>query len=314
VLPVAQMVLFAKVVEAGSFAAAAKELGQTRAAVSKQIAALEERVGAQLLQRTTRSMQLTEIGSELYARCARIAEEAAEAERAIASLQGAPRGLLRVVAPVTFGMRHLAPLVAPFLAAHPEIRLDLVLSDDAPDWSTDRVDVAVRIAPRADAGLVAHALAPSPHVVVASPAYFAARGVPKQPEDLRTHACLLYSSLPTPSLWRFRGGRTIRVQGLLSVNHGETLRSAVQGGAGIAYMPRFIVGEDVAAGRLRTALDDWVHSAQRIFLVHPRGRNLAPKLRAFVEFALARFQPVPPWEAKTGVRGRSGEAGPSTNP
>jgi len=150
--------------------------------------------------------------------------------------------------------------------------------------------------------------------VVASPAYFAARGVPKQPEDLRTHACLLYSSLPTPSLWRFRGGRTIRVQGLLSVNHGETLRSAVQGGAGIAYMPRFIVGEDVAAGRLRTALDDWVHSAQRIFLVHPRGRNLAPKLRAFVEFALARFQPVPPWEAKTGVRGRSGEAGPSTNP
>src|SRR5215831_14276225 len=207
------MVLFAKVVEAGSFAAAAKELGQTRAAVAKQIAALEERVGAQLLQRTTRSMQLTEIGAELYARCARIAEEAAEAERAIASLQGAPRGLLRVVAPVTFGMRHLAPLVAPFLAAQPEIRLDLVLTDAAPDWSADRVDVAVRIASNADAGYVAHLLAPSPLVVVASPEYFARRGVPKQPEDLRAHACLLYSSLPTPSLWRFRRGRSIRVQG-----------------------------------------------------------------------------------------------------
>ncbi|HVN38897.1 MAG TPA: LysR family transcriptional regulator [Myxococcota bacterium] len=296
-LPVAQMVLFAKVVEAGSFAAAAKQLGQTRAAVAKQIAVLEERVGAQLLQRTTRSMQLTEIGAELYARCARIAEEAAEAERAIASLQGAPRGLLRVVAPVTFGMRHLAPLVAPFLAEQPEIRLDLVLSDAAPDWSADRVDVAVRIAANADAGYVAHALAPSPLVVVASPEYFRRRGVPKQPEDLRAHACLLYSSLPTPSLWRFRRGRSIRVQGRLSVNHGETLRAAVLGGAGIAYMPRFIVGEDLAAGRLASALDEFAQSSQRIFLVYPRGRNLAPKLRAFVDFVLARFQPVPPWEA-----------------
>lgn len=307
-LPVAQMVLFAKVVEAGSFAAAAKELGQTRAAVSKQIGALEERVGAQLLQRTTRSMQLTEIGAELYARCARIAEEAAEAERAIASLQGAPRGLLRVAAPVTFGLRHLAPLVAPFLAAQPEIRLDLVLSDAAPDWSTDRVDVAVRIAPRADAGCVAHLLAPSPHVVVASPGYFARRGVPRQPEELRAHACLLYSSLPTPTLWRFRRGRSIRVSGRLSVNHGETLRRAVLDGVGVAYMPRFIVGEDVASGRLVTALDEWVQSAQRIFLVHPRGRNLAPKLRAFVDFVVARFQPAPPWEARARPPGRAAAA------
>ena len=295
-VPVAQMVLFAKVVEAGSFAAAAKALGQTRAAVSKQIAALEERVGAQLLQRTTRSMQLTEIGAELYGRCARIAEEAAEAERAVASLQGAPRGLLRVVAPITFGLRHLAPLIAPFLAAQPEIRLELTLSDAPPDWSTDRVDVAVRIAPRAESGHVAVLLAPSPHVVVAAPEYFARRGVPQRPEDLREHDCVLYSSLPTPSLWRFRRGRTIRVAGRLSVNHGETLRRAVLDGAGVAYMPRFIVGEDVAAGRLQTALDDFVQSAQRIFLVHPRGRNLAPKLRAFVEFVTARFQP-PPWEA-----------------
>jgi DNA-binding transcriptional LysR family regulator len=290
------MVLFAKVVEAGSFAAAAKALGQTRAAVSKQIAALEERVGAQLLQRTTRSMQLTEIGAELYGRCARIAEEAAEAERAVASLQGAPRGLLRVVAPITFGLRHLAPLIAPFLAAQPEIQLELTLSDAPPDWSTDRVDVAVRIAPRAESGHVAVLLAPSPHVVVAAPEYFARRGVPQRPEDLREHDCVLYSSLPTPSLWRFRRGRTIRVAGRLSVNHGETLRRAVLDGAGVAYMPRFIVGEDVAAGRLQTALDDFVQSAQRIFLVHPRGRNLAPKLRAFVEFVTARFQP-PPWEA-----------------
>ena len=298
-LPVAQMVLFAKVVEAGSFAAAAKELGQTRAAVSKQIAALEERVGAQLLQRTTRSMQLTEIGAELYARCARIAEEAAEAERAIASLQGAPRGLLRVVAPVTFGLRHLAPLVAPFLAAQPEIRARSRRSRDAaPDWSTrPRGRRAAHRAARRRRSTSRIWLAPSPHVVVASPAYFARRGEPQQPEALRGHACLLYSSLPTPSLWRFRRGRTIRVSGRLSVNHGETLRRAVLDGAGIAYMPRFIVGEDLAAGALQSVLDDHAWSAQRIFLVHPRGRNLAPKLRAFVDFVLARFQP-PPWETR----------------
>jgi DNA-binding transcriptional LysR family regulator len=300
------MVLFAKVVEAGSFASAAKALGQTRAAVSKQIAALEERVGAQLLQRTTRSMQLTEIGAELYARCARIAEEAAEAERAIASLQGAPRGLLRVVAPVTFGLRHLAPLVAPFLVAQPEIRVDLSLSDAPPDWSGDRVDVAVRIAPRAEAGHTAHLLAPSPHAVVASPAYFARKGRPETPEALRGHDCLLYSSLPTPSLWRFRRGRSIRVTGRLSVNHGETLRRAVLDGAGVAYMPRFIVGEDIAAGRVASVLEDQAWSAQRIFLVHPRGRNLAPKLRAFVDFVLARFQPAP-WDS-------SPNEGPRANP
>jgi DNA-binding transcriptional LysR family regulator len=302
VLPVSQMVLFARVVEAGSFAAAAKQLGQTRAAVSKQIAALEERIGAQLLQRTTRSMQLTEIGSELYARCARIAEEAAEAERAIASLQGAPRGLLRVAAPVTFGLRHLAPLIAPFLRAQPEIRVELALSDAAPDWSGERVDVAVRIAPRAEGDQTAHLLAPSPHAVVASPEYFERRGTPETPDALRGHECVLYSSLPTPSLWRFRRGRSIRVSGRLAVNHGETLRRAVLDGAGIAYMPRFIVGEDLADGRLVSVLDDDAWSAQRIFLVHPRGRNPAPKLRAFVDFVLAQFQ-RPPWQGGVTAAG-----------
>lgn len=289
------MVLFARVVEAGSFAAAAKALGQTRAAVSKQIASLEERIGAQLLQRTTRSMHLTEIGKEFYARCARIAEEAADAERAVASLQGAPRGELRIAAPVTFGRRYLAPLMAEFLAAQPEVAVELQLSDAEPDLSEGGFDVAVRIAPRAETGHVARLLAPSPHVLCAAPGYWERHGVPSTPDELRTHECLLYSSLPTPRVWRFRNGRSVRVSGRFSVNHGESLRHAALDGIGVAYMPEFLVGRDLAEGRLVSALDDWCQSRMKVYAVHPRSRNLAPKVRVFVDFLAERFQPVPPW-------------------
>jgi len=294
-LQVGQMVLFARVVEAGSFAAAAKSLGQTRAAVSKQIASLEERIGAQLLQRTTRSMHLTEIGQEFYARCARIAEEAAEAENAVASMQSAPRGALRIAAPVTFGRRYLAPLVSPFLEAHPEISIELVLSDAEPPLGDEGFDVAIRIAPRPESAHVARLLAPSPHVLCASPAYWERHGVPRTPEDLRDHECLLYSSLPTPRLWRFQGGKSVRVNGRFAVNHGESLRDAALAGVGVAYMPGFLVGRDLAEGSLVSALDGWAQSRQKVYAVHPKSRNLAPKVRVFVEFLAGHFQPVPPW-------------------
>ena len=293
---VQQMVLFAKVVEAGSFAAAAKSLGQTRAAVSKQIASLEEHIGAQLLNRTTRSMHLTEIGSDFYARCARIAEEAEEAERAVASLQGEPRGRLRLCAPLTFGRRYLAPLVAPFLESHPEISIDLVLEDEPVDLAQEGFDLAIRIAARGDSSLTSHYLADSPHVVCGTPAYFDAKGVPTAPEHLRQHRCLLYSSLPTPRLWRFRDGRSVRVNGTFQVNHGESLRRAVVDGAGVAYLPRFIVGEDLESGVLRSVLDDWSWSAQKVYAVVPRHRNLTPKVRAFLEVLEAHFRPNAPWE------------------
>ena len=161
------------------------------------------------------------------------------------------------------------------------------------------MDVAVRIAPRAEGDQTAHLLAPSPHAVVASPEYFERRGVPATPDALRGHDCVLYSSLPTPSLWRFRRGRSIRVAGRLSVNHGETLRRAVLDGAGIAYMPRFIVGEDLADGRLVSVLDDDAWSAQRIFLVHPRGRNPAPSAR-LRELVLAGSRA--PWQGGASLQ------------
>src|SRR5262245_27638623 len=199
-----QMIRFARVVDAGSFAAAAKVLGQTRAAVSKQIAALENRIGAQLLHRTTRSMHLTEIGAEFYARCARIAQEAEEAERAVASLQGAPRGLLRIAAPLTFGRRYLAPLVATFLAAHPEIASDIVRAEKLPDRTQHAIHLPLRIAPPTEPSLSAPRLADTAHAVCGTPDYFTREAVPESPDDLRHHRCLIYSALPTPKLWRFR--------------------------------------------------------------------------------------------------------------
>jgi DNA-binding transcriptional LysR family regulator len=289
------MLLFARVVEAGSFAEAARSLGQTRAAVSKQIGSLEERIGAQLLQRTTRRMYLTEIGEEFYARCARIAAEVDEAEREVASLQGAVRGTLRVGAPVTFGRRYLGPVVSGFLEEYPEVQLDLVLSDTPRSLESEDFDASIRVAPRPEAGEVARLLAPSHHVVCGSPAYFEAHGVPERPEDLLGHDCLLYSSLPTPSVWRFRSGKTVRVRGRFAVNHGESLRRAAIDGLGIAYMPTFIVGEDLEGGQLVSVLGRHAHSVQKVWVVHPRSRNLAPKVRVFVEFLAQHFAGGPPW-------------------
>jgi DNA-binding transcriptional LysR family regulator len=276
-----------------------------RAAVCKQIAALEQRIGAQLLHRTTRTMHLTEIGAEFYERCARIAEQAEDAERAVASLQGSPRGQLRIAAPVTFGRRYLAPLIAPFAERHPEVSVDLVLSDAVVDVVEEGFDLAIRVAARPESALVARLLAPSRHVVCAAPDYFARRGTPQTPGDLRDHNCLVYSSLPTPRLWRFRGGKTVRVNGSFAANHGESLQRAVVDGLGVGYMPTFIVGRDVLEGRLVTALDDWVQSKQKLYVVYPRNRNLAPKVRVFVEFLSARFAPHPPWEAGLARRAPS---------
>ena len=293
---VAQMILFSKVVEAGSFSAAAKALGQTRAAVSKQIASLEARIGAQLLNRTTRRMHLTEVGNEFYTRCARIAREAEEAERAVASMQGAARGLLRISTPVTFGRRYIAPLVGQFLDRYPEITIDLRLDDELSNIVREGFDVAIRIAALADSTLIARRLVPSHHIVCASPEYFAQRGQPKAPEDLRSHNCLLYSNLQTPRLWRFSDRETVRVHGNFSVNHGESLRQAALDGLGVAYMPTFLVGPDISEGRLVSVLEDRVESNQKVYAVYPRNQNLAPKVRAFIDFLVEQFRPNPPWD------------------
>jgi len=295
------MAVFASVAEAQSFSAAARELGLSKSAVSKHVSQLEARLGARLLQRTTRRLSLTEAGTALYAHCRRIADELAAAEAAIGSLSGAPRGTLRVSAPMSFGERYLAPLLPAFLARHAELRVELSLGDQLVDLIEAGVDCALRIARLPDSSLVARRLAPARRVVCGAPAYFERRGVPRTPDDLRAHNCLDYAYLAATGGWPFpaapgaRGVRAVPVEGNLAANNGEVLRAAALAGVGLALLPTFIAGDDLRAGRLRAVLTEYESWDASVYAVYPPTKQLAPKVRAFVDFLAARFRSGKHW-------------------
>lgn len=297
----AEMEIFVRVVEEGSFSAAATALGLTKSAVSKRVAALEDRLGARLLNRTTRRLSVTDAGAAFHGRAARILAEAEEAEAEVSCLQAAPRGLLRVNAPVTFGVTHLGPLLPGFLGRHPELSVDLVLNDRFVDLVEEGFDVAVRIADLDDSSLIARRLCPSDRVVVASPAYVARHGAPATPEALAAHRCLLYSYLRRSGEWclRHASGREarVRVEGAaLRANNGDVLRQAAVDGLGVTMMPTFIVGADLAAGRLVRLLPDWQDATGAVHAVWPAGRFTPAKVRAFVDLLVEAFR-TPPWQA-----------------
>ncbi len=284
------MVVFARVVEEGSFSGAAKALGYSRAAVSKQIASLEREIGAQLLNRTTRRMSLTEIGSEFYERCARIAHEVVEAERIVAAMRGHPAGVLRVACPVDFGRSHLAPLLPQFLRAYSEVRLHLLMDDYQADIVKDRCDLAIRITPGPqEPSLVVRRLGSCSTSLVAAPDYLRQAGEPKSLRDLADHSCLIYTNARTPELWRFRGDRTVRVSGPLAANNGAVLCSSAVAGLGIVQLPDFLTEEDVAAGRLKRVLEGHEPEAYGVYALYPRNQILAPKVVAFVDFLAGAY-------------------------
>ncbi len=290
------LLLFAQVVDAGGFAAVARQSGRTRAAVAKQIAQLERDLGAQLLVRTTRSMRLTEAGAALYEHCRRIAEEVDAARETVATLQSAPRGRLRVACPMSFGRLHLSALLPEFLRRHPGITVELSLSDAFADLRQERFDLAVRIAELGDSTLVARRLAGVRQVVCAAPAYLRRRGIPQVPDDLRQHDCLVYTNAATPDVWRFRDRHQVRVGGPLAANNGEVLAAAAVSGQGIVYLPTFLVADDVRAGRLRILLPDWTFSRQALYVLYPPTPHVAPKIRAFIDYLVASCTPEPAWE------------------
>lgn len=293
------MATFVQVVEGRSFSAAARRLGVTRSAVSRQVAALEDRLRARLLNRTTRRLSVTEAGAVYFEHCARILAEAAAAERALADLDEAPRGLLRINAPMSFGQAHLAPAVAGFLAAHPALKVELTLDDRVVDLVGEGYDVAVRIAELPPSTLVARKLAVNRRVLCASPAYLAHAGTPARPEDLTRHACLGYAYLTTGSDWRFRGADgpiTVRIDAAMSANNGDVLRHMALAGLGIILAPTFIVGDDLRDGRLVPLLADWADADTGIYAVYPHSRHLSPKVRALVDFLATRFGPRPYWD------------------
>jgi DNA-binding transcriptional LysR family regulator len=286
------MTVFARVVEADSFARAAAALGLSRSAVSKQVAWLEDQLGARLLNRTTRRLSLTEVGRAYYDRCARILEEVEEASQAVASLHAAPRGTLRVNAPMSFGQRHVGPAVADFLARWPELKIDLSLTDRRVEVVEEGYDVVVRIMAMADSSLIARRIATTCRIACASPAYLARHGTPATPEDLAGHACLEYANLPASGEWVFqRGGATHRVKiaGPLRADNGDALRSAALAGLGVVQMPTFIIEEDLAAGRLVPVLADYAADGLPVWAVYPHNRHLSTKVRMFVDFLAERF-------------------------
>lgn len=288
------MTVFAKVVEQGSFARAAERLGISTSACSRQVAELEAHLGTRLLQRTTRRLSLTESGREYYERCVQLLADLEEAEQAAAESAARLRGTIRLTTAIHFGIRHVAPAIVAFREQHPGVRFDVSLSDRVVDLVEEGYDLAVRIGSTGGENVVARKLGEARLVACASPAYLAARGAPKRPEDLARHECLTYEYLPVRGLWPFRDrdgrDRSVRVSGPLRSNNGELLAAAAVAGAGIVLEPEFIVGAELKAGRLVPVLGAYAAPAIPIYAVYPSRRYLGTKVRAFADFLARRFE------------------------
>lgn len=296
-----QLELFTRVVETGSFTAAAAQLGVSKSFVSRQLGALEDRLGARLLHRTTRKVTLTDVGRVFHQRCARILEELEDAELAVSNLQNHARGTLRISAPMSFGVRYVAPVVASFMRQHPELTVDIDFSDRRVDLVEEGFDVAVRIGRLADSSFVARKLAESQTVIVASEAYLEARGVPRTPYELREHACLRYAyQSGGAQTWQLEGpgGKevAIHVHGRAISNNGDALLEAAMEGLGIALAPDFLACRALREGRLRRILTDWGWPT-RVWAVYPHSRHLSAKVRLFVEHLREVFQ-GPTWSER----------------
>ncbi len=289
---------FVAVAESGSISEAARRLRLSKSVVSERLAELERSLGASLLHRTTRKLTLTEDGMAFLERASRIVQEIDEATADMAERRGTISGPLRISAPVTFGRMHLGPALYPFLTAHPDVQLTLDLDDRRVDAAADGYDAVVRNGPIADSRLMAWRLAPSRRVLVASPAYLRDNGKPASIEELEQHRGIFYTNRGVAD-WRFPSiGGTVIVRGKmgLGLNNGDMLRDAAIAGLGIALIPMFIVGADVAAGKLETIDIGVQPELEYIHIAHPEGRRPSVKLRAIADHLRAAFGSPPYWD------------------
>jgi DNA-binding transcriptional LysR family regulator len=285
-----ELAAFVQTVDRGSQSAAARVLGITPAMVGRYIQALETRIGARLLNRTTQKQSLTETGQVFYQRIAAILDQLEDAEREASEQAPEPRGLLRVGGPMTFGWRHLAPAVSAFCETNPKLRVELTLDDRTVDLIDGGYDVAVRIGALKDSSLIVRRLASCPMLICAAPAYIGRFGVPRRPEDLREHRCLLYSYDRSGDHWRFESGDEVQVSGHISANNGDALLVAALDGQGIILQPGFIVGDALRAGLLVRLLADHPIRSIDVHAVFPSVRHLSLKVRRFVDFLATRFR------------------------
>jgi DNA-binding transcriptional LysR family regulator len=293
---------FVKVVELGSFSEAGRQLRLSRSAISKYVSELEQELGVQLLNRTTRHASANENGQAYFERALSILADLDAADQAVAQAQSTPRGLLRVNAPMSFGTLQLGPAITDFMAQCPELQIQLVLSDDQVDPMQGGFDVTLRIADLESSSLIARKIVAIDRLVCASPGYLKQRGTPKLPEDLRGHALLTYGFLLTGNQWKLTGkdgdDHWIQPQWSLCVNNAEVLRDAAVSGRGIALLPTFIAGDALRAGALRSVLAAYKAPPLTLYAIYPPTRHLAVKVRLFIDFLVARFAGVPNWDRK----------------
>lgn len=288
----ASMRAFTKVVQHGSFSEAARELRLSRSAVSKYVIDLEQELGVQLLNRTTRSAHPTDNGQAYFERCLAILSDLEEADIAVTRLQAEPRGVLRVNAPMSFGTMHLGSVLADFMEKYAELQILLTLSDEEVDPVQGGFDVTLRIADLPSSSLIARKIAPVRSTVCAAPSYLERRGVPAHPNDLRAHDCLTYGHLATGNQWKLigaDGNHWVPVPWTLCANNGEVLRDAAVKGRGIALLPIFIVGPDLQRGALRRILADYAPPPASFYAIYPPSRHLSIKIRLFIDFLVERF-------------------------
>jgi len=291
-----EMLVFARVVQAGSFSKAAAELGMPKSTVSRKVSELEERLSSRLLQRTTRKLSLTDVGRTYYDYCARIASEIEDAERAVSSLQAAPRGLLRVTAPVNAAF--LGPIVSDYLRRYPEVQLELLCTGRSVDLVEERFDLGIRAGTLADSSLIGRSLGSVKWFLVATSAYLKKQGRPRSPEDLKKHDCLLFGvGLAGVGVTLESGDNSVHValSPRMLVSDMDILRAAVADSRGIGLLPAFQCVEELRARRFERVLRVWNAPPTPVQVVYPSTRHLSPKVKSFVEHLQARMTP-PPWE------------------
>lgn len=291
---------FVAVVEAGSFTAAADRLEIAKSAVSRRVSGLEERLGVQLLRRTTRQLNLTDSGRSFYEQSARILADLEEAESAVAQEHGELRGTLRIALPLSFGLRHMGKPIAEFSRQHPHVDFDLDLNDRRVDLVEEGADLALRIGNLTDSSLIARKLFDARTVICGSQDYFNAHGIPQTPDELTGHQCLVYGNVQDPSKWVCRDtagdSHKIKVNTSMTASNGDFLCEAATQGLGIAMQPTFIAGEAISRGDLVPILTDYQWPVSPAWVAYPPTRHLSFRVRKFIDFLVEYFAGTPYWD------------------
>jgi DNA-binding transcriptional LysR family regulator len=301
-----QMLLFAKVVESESFSAAARALNHSPSAVSRQIGHLEDRLGVRLVNRSKQGLSLTVEGRAFYERCAEVAARISDAEAYVVSMGAHPQGVLRIVATVAFAKAQVLPIMPQFLERNPDVHLSFELTDRPVDLAAENIDVAIRFTEQIDdSSVIARKLASNRRVICASPAYVERFGRPERAQDLAHHNCLRLSTVTRWNDWHLDepdAGGPILLRGNFEANSADGIYHATLAGIGIARLSSYLVGDDIKSGRLVRLLPDYSDEGSDVFAIYSDKRNLAPKVRAFIDHLADHFGAVPPWEREVIAR------------